>query len=280
MCDGGTVTASGIDALARGAASVCGSCCVGSRLLLAGCGSATTTGGDAGSDGGGAAAEAPPTPAPSPATHVAHSTAEAAARPTGAGVTDRGLRRRGPGRCHRDQVGFVGRPRRRWAGGFGGGRRGGAHAARVRRLGAVVVSHMHADHTGGLVHIVREWRPRKAYVAGSADLDARRCAARRRHHGRAGPARRQLCGSGRRRAQVLSPAGLSGDANDDSVVLRLDAGGRRFLLTGDCTGANEAAVGSICARGPPIDVLKVSHHGSRYSTGAAFLDGHAPARPP
>src|SRR5665647_1937339 len=73
------------------------------------------------------------------------------------------------------------------------------------------------------------------------------------------------------RAEVLSPAGLSGDANSDSVVLRLDAGGRSFLFTSDCTGPNEAAVGSICARGPPIDVLKVAHHGSRYSTTSAFL---------
>jgi competence protein ComEC len=35
-------------------------------------------------------------------------------------------------------------------------------------------------------------------------------------------------------------------------------------------------VGSICARGPPIDVLKVAHHGSRYSTTTAFLDGARP----
>ena len=53
--------------------------------------------------------------------------------------------------------------------------------------------------------------------------------------------------------------------------MRLEAGGKTFLFTGDCTGPNEAAVGSICARGPPIDVLKVAHHGSRYSTSAAFL---------
>jgi|GEM_PF-752607 len=140
----------------------------------------------------------------------------------------------------------------------------------VRRLSAVVVSHMHADHTGGLTHIVSEWRPRTAYVAGtptSALAGALSGAGTTVVQVRRGAGLR----FGAARAEVLSPAGLSGDANSDSVVLRLDAGGRSFLFTGDCTGPNEAAVGSICARGPPIDVLKVAHHGSRYSTTSAFL---------
>jgi len=140
----------------------------------------------------------------------------------------------------------------------------------VRRLSAVVVSHMHADHTGGLPHIVSEWRPRTAYVAGtpaSALAGALRGAGTTVVQVRRGAGLR----FGSARAEVLSPAGLSGDANSDSLVLRLEAGGKSFLFTGDCTGPNEAAAGSICARGPPIDVLKVAHHGSRYSTSSTFL---------
>ena len=140
----------------------------------------------------------------------------------------------------------------------------------VRRLSAVVVSHMHADHTGGLAHVVSEWRPRTAYVAGtptSALAGALRGAGSVVVQVRRGAGLR----FGAARAEVLSPAGLSGDANSDTLVLRLEAGGKSFLFTGDCTGPNEAAVGAICARGPPIDVLKVAHHGSRYSTSSAFL---------
>ena len=140
----------------------------------------------------------------------------------------------------------------------------------VRRLSAVVVSHMHVDHTGGLTHVVSEWRPRTAYVAGtptSALAGALRGAGTAVVQVRRGVGLR----FGAARAEVLSPAGLSGDANADSLVLRLEAGDKSFLFTGDCTGPNEAAVGNICARGPPIDVLKVAHHGSRYSTSAAFL---------
>ena len=59
-------------------------------------------------------------------------------------------------------------------------------------------------------------------------------------------------------------------------MLLVDAGGKEFLFTGDCTGANEAIVGSICARGPPLYLLKVAHHGSSYSTSSSFLAETSP----
>ena len=73
------------------------------------------------------------------------------------------------------------------------------------------------------------------------------------------------------KASVLSPGSITGDANADSVVLLLEVAGRRLLLAGDLTGPNEATVGSITARGPPLYLLKVAHHGSRYSTSSGFL---------
>ena len=54
-------------------------------------------------------------------------------------------------------------------------------------------------------------------------------------------------------------------------MLLLQAGGRRVVFTGDSTGGGEAAAGASLARGPPVDVLKVSHHGSRSSTTASFV---------
>ncbi len=44
-----------------------------------------------------------------------------------------------------------------------------------------------------------------------------------------------------------------------------------MVFTGDSTGGGEAAAGASLARGPPVDVLKVSHHGSRSSTTAGFV---------
>jgi competence protein ComEC len=139
----------------------------------------------------------------------------------------------------------------------------------VSRLDTVVVTHPHADHTGGLSGVVFDYRPRQAYVgegAGSAGSALRSVGARLIK------ARRGMAlHFGSLTAKVLSPGSLSGDANEDSVVLLVVAGGKEFLFTGDCTGANESLVGSICARGPPLYLLKVAHHGSRYSTSSGFL---------
>jgi len=139
----------------------------------------------------------------------------------------------------------------------------------VSRLDAVVVSHPHADHTGGLSGVVYDYRPRQAYVgegAGGASSALRSVGTSIKQVRRGETLR-----FGALSAKVLSPGSLSGDANEDSVVLLVDDGGKRFLFTGDCTGANESLVGSICARGPPLYLLKVAHHGSRYSTSSSFL---------
>ncbi|MBE3033961.1 MAG: MBL fold metallo-hydrolase, partial [Actinobacteria bacterium] len=256
-------------------------------VLLGGCGSGATQAGS-GADASGAATQAPsaqPTAEPSPArtpktpqpTPSATRTGSTASGGAGKGASGASSGATtvvfvdvGQGDASVIKAGS-------WTGLIDGGPPGSEPAIEaalaklgVRRLSAVVVSHMHADHTGGLPRIVSEWRPRTAYMAGtptSALAGALRGAGTTVVQVRRGATLR----FGSARAEVLSPAGLSGDANSDSVVLRLDDAGKSFLFTGDCTGPNEAAVGSICARGPPIDVLKVAHHGSRYSTSTIFL---------
>jgi len=66
-----------------------------------------------------------------------------------------------------------------------------------------------------------------------------------------------------------------GDANNDSIVARLEYENSSFLFTGDIESPAE---NEILASGENIDtdVLKVAHHGSKYSTTGAFLDKVTP----
>lgn len=70
------------------------------------------------------------------------------------------------------------------------------------------------------------------------------------------------------RAKVL---GAKTEINEMSVVVLARRGGFEALLTGDISqGAEkELAVGSV-------EVLKVAHHGSRFSTGESFLAANQP----
>lgn len=69
----------------------------------------------------------------------------------------------------------------------------------------------------------------------------------------------------------LAPgAEYSGDANDTSLVFRLRHGKGAVLFTGDLGGEQEE---ELLARRAPLGstLLKVGHHGSRYSSSEAFL---------
>lgn len=76
--------------------------------------------------------------------------------------------------------------------------------------------------------------------------------------------------------EVLNPElPLSSDTNENSIVLKLSYGQVDFLFTGDAGSAAEA---SMISAGliTDIDVLKVSHHGSKYCTIDDFLNAVQP----
>lgn len=55
--------------------------------------------------------------------------------------------------------------------------------------------------------------------------------------------------------------------NDGSIIARVSYGSTSVLLTGDSTKKTESLLGQI----EGVDILKIGHHGSRTSTGAAFV---------
>ena len=68
---------------------------------------------------------------------------------------------------------------------------------------------------------------------------------------------------------------FTGDPNDTSLVVRLRHGKGSVLFAGDLGSDQEE---ELVARGVPLDctLLKVAHHGSRYSSGDPFLAAAAP----
>ncbi|AIQ54294.1 ComEC/Rec2 family competence protein [Paenibacillus sp. FSL R7-0331] len=72
------------------------------------------------------------------------------------------------------------------------------------------------------------------------------------------------------------------EQNHESVVFRLEMSGRSFLFTGDMDEEAEediiqAAQQAGIREAGPVDMLKVAHHGSKTSTGAAWLEFWKPA---
>ena len=66
-----------------------------------------------------------------------------------------------------------------------------------------------------------------------------------------------------------------GEANDKSVVARLDYGDDSFLFTGDIESPAEKEI-LEGGENIDVDVLKIAHHGSKFSSSEEFLDAVSP----
>jgi competence protein ComEC len=157
----------------------------------------------------------------------------------------------------------------------------------VLHLDAVVLTHPHGDHAGGLPVILS--RERVDQVYDSAQLYGGPAYRRALDvvRGRYIPyliARRgEVFDLGRStHVSVLAPevpliTGSSSDINNNSVVLRVDYGRVAMLLTGDAQSEAEARLLSHGGADLRAAVLKVGHHGSAYSSTPAFLAAVRPS---
>jgi len=141
------------------------------------------------------------------------------------------------------------------------------HALGLSRVDMLMISHGDNDHAGG-AQTVAEAFPQARRLAGE-------------------PARMrvpmQQCAAGQAwqwdgvRFRVLSPAPGGGDRdNDSSCVLLVEGRGGRVLLPGDISSKAEPAVAAAVGAGLP-PVLVVPHHGSKTSSGAAFIAALRPS---
>jgi competence protein ComEC len=141
----------------------------------------------------------------------------------------------------------------------------------VRRVDVLVVSHADRDHNGGTASLVARIGVDRVLSGEPHDLGipgAEPCVA----------------GAGWEwsgvRFRFLYPdaealaSGLEG--NNASCVLRVEAGGRSLLFTGDITAGVERRLVEALGDGLASDVLVAGHHGSATSTSAELLDAVSP----
>jgi len=153
-----------------------------------------------------------------------------------------------------------------------------------RNLDLVILSHPEKDHLAGLIEvlkryqvenilwtgIVRDTAEYREWVDGIKKEGAKIVIAQ------AG----QNLKIGKLEIDILSPPeNLEGqelkDSNDSSVVAKLIFGKDSFLFTGDISGKVEASLAKNSA-GVDSDILKVSHHGSKYSSTDEFIKAVSP----
>ena len=144
----------------------------------------------------------------------------------------------------------------------------------AEHLDYMVATHAHEDHVGGL-----------SGALNYASVDAALCPVRsydskgfqnmvkyleKQGKSIAVPRPGDSFDLGSARVEILGPVQEYDDANNTSIVLRIDCGETSFLFTGDMeTGAEADLLDS--GANVRATVLKVGHHGSNTSTGYRFL---------
>lgn len=135
----------------------------------------------------------------------------------------------------------------------------------------VVGTHPHEDHIGGLDNVINNFKiknvlmPKKTTTTKTYEdvLKAIKNANLKIKTPKVG----DIFYVGMARCEVMGIENDAENLNENSIIIELTYGDKKFLFTGDAEVANEKL-----RSWDDIDVLKVAHHGSRTSSSEEFLE--------
>jgi competence protein ComEC len=157
------------------------------------------------------------------------------------------------------------------------------HHLGVQRLDYLALSHEHPDHLQGVLWVAANLEVGEFWESGVPSISREYQELKWVLAARGVPVRQLSAAqppfaAGGALVEPLWPLSGAGDpreANDSSLVFRLRLGKSTVLFTGDIGVASEQ---ELVRLGVPLDctLLKVAHHGSRYSSSEAFLRAASP----
>ena len=143
----------------------------------------------------------------------------------------------------------------------------------IEKFKYVFGTHPHEDHIGGLDNVISAFDIGTIYLPDAITttttfvdvLDAMEA----KQMNYTVPKIGDTLTLGQAQIQIIYTGTDTSDLNNTSIVLKLSFGNTSFLFTGDATEKTEK---QILNQYIHADVLKVGHHGSKYSSTKEFLD--------
>lgn len=145
----------------------------------------------------------------------------------------------------------------------------------IKKIDYLIGTHPHEDHIGGLDDVIENFDIGTIYMpkrqADTKTFEDILDIVSKKKLKITSPKPGDIFNIGEAKCKVISADANASDTNDSSVVIELCFGSKKYLFTGDIGEAIESA-----CEWEDIDVLKVAHHGSRYSSTKEFLNSTKP----
>lgn len=143
----------------------------------------------------------------------------------------------------------------------------------ISDIDVVVGTHPHEDHIGGLDDVIKSFEIGKIYmpdaISTSDTINDVLDIIEEKDYSVNIPIVDEVFNLHDMKFKVIHTGTDEKDLNDSSIVLRLDFGSTSYLFTGDISTSVER---DLLDKDIKVDVLKVAHHGSNYSSSGKFIE--------